>query len=648
MAGDTVMMLPEAPEPPKKEILYYQLDDQVSQAKKLCKADSLVQVRKQLNLPEPFVFLIKKSDINTTAEVDFTLEEILEQMAGGTFLFRLKSIKAQVPVVTRFAPHPSARFNSDRNGLKIFQYPHIRIRPDPKYPGSEIVSEKEMLSAKVIIFMGPIGTGKSTTINAMVNFLQGVRPDDDFRYELIIEETRRDQSKSQTTEPKIYCVRSNIGYPTVVIIDTPGYGDTGGLERDQKIDEMVKDLFKVQVELVHLVCFVAKASMNRIGALENYVYGKVLNLFGKDIGENFQFLITFADGGKSEAEVSLKAADSNVAPIIQNLEENKKEWKSSFNNSAVFKPMDPVKDPISVHFWGLYSNSMKSFFQKLMTTEAKSLMMTRDVIKERGQLEALLANLNSQFSQQIIKSDSLQNLLENFKANLSALNYNKDYTQEVIVPSVIKQDIKDGSFTTLCIPCNRTCHPRCIYGTNASKENCAAMKNGKCTVCPNKCHHTDHMNVDFIIVVTEKTTIQTIEEMKSRYLEADAGLTDGENMILGVLRQQDLLHVECLEIQEQMRITIERLSKIALRANCYDTTSQFIEMMIVNEESNPKVNLAKVKLLKEALKKNQYADKMMKDDPSLKDRPKNQVLEDMVSKGVFRKTAEDVKKLLSK
>ena len=636
--------------PPKKEFIKYQLDDQAAKPKKLCKTDSLEQVRKDLNLPEPFVFVIDGSELDTADEADTTLEEILADKT-----FQLKSTKPQAPkppagpIVRRFPPPTNVEpINSDHNGLRIFQYPRILIRPDPNYPGCAVISEQEMSEAKVMILMGQTGTGKSTTINAMVNFLMGVHPEDDFRYELIVEESKKQQSKSQTTAPNIYCVRSNIGYPTVVIIDTPGYGDTGGLEKDQQIDEMVKDLFKVQVELVNLVCFVVKASMNRIGAAENYVYSKVLNLFGKDIGENFQFLITFADGGEVNAEPSLKAEESIVAPIIANLVDKNKEWKSLFNNSAVFKRVDAINDPLSVPFWNLYTNSMKSFFQKLLTTQAKSLMMTREVIKERGQLEVHLGNLNFKFLSQINKSKTLRDLLIALEANYSVLNNNSQFTKTVNEEAVEKQMITDGRYTTLCMKCNRTCHKICAYGPGKSKEGCAAMRNGYCTSCTGKCHHTEHVNVDYIIVPTVKPITQTLQDMKDRYSAADKDLTDGENLILGVLRAQDQLHLECLDIQEQMRLVIKRLSEIALRPNCYDTTSKYIEMMISNEESSTNPDTEKIRLLKEVLAKNEYADKIMKGDPSLQDKPKNQVLEDLINKGVFRKTAQDVKKLLGK
>lgn len=636
----------ELPAPPKKEFIKYQLDDQAPKPKKLAKTDSLEQVRKDLNLSEPFVFVIDGSELDTADEADTTLEEIL---ADKTFYLKsTKPIPPAGPVVRRFAPPKYDPINSDHNGLRIYQYPRILIRPDPEFPGCSVISEQEMSEAKVMILMGQTGTGKSTTINAMVNFLMGVHPDDDFRYELIIEDSKKQQSKSQTTSPNIYCVRSNIGYPTVVIIDTPGYGDTGGLEKDQQIDEMVKDLFKVKVELVNLVCFVVKASMNRIGAAENYVYSKVLNLFGKDIGENFQFLITFADGGDVNAEPSLKAPESIVAPIIQNLVDKNKEWKSLFNNSAVFKPVDAVKDPLSVPFWGLYSNSMKSFFQKLLTTQAKSLMMTREVIKERGQLEVHLCNLNFKFGNQINQSKTLRTLLNTLEANFSVLNTNKEFQTVVNKTVDEKQMITNGSYTTYCTKCYATCHPICAFGYGESKENCAAMRGGYCTSCPKKCHHTEHVNVNYILVPSVKAVTVTAQDMKDRYSAADKDLTDGENLILGVLRAQDQLHLECLSIQEQMRLVIKRLSEIALRPNCYDTTSKYIEMMISNEESNPNSNPEKIKLLKDVLAKNEYADKIMKDDPSLKDKPKDEVLEDLVNKGIFRKTIKDVQRLLGK
>ena len=50
----------------------------------------------------------------------------------------------------------------------------------------------------------------------------------------------KSQAFSQKTEVKYYNIRSIGNYPPVKIIDTPGYGDTRGIERDKEITDQIK------------------------------------------------------------------------------------------------------------------------------------------------------------------------------------------------------------------------------------------------------------------------------------------------------------------------------------------------------------------------------------------------------------------------
>ena len=44
------------------------------------------------------------------------------------------------------------------------------------------------------------------------------------------------------------------------IIDTPGYGDTRGIERDKEITAQIKKLFNEEINSLNAVCFVTKSS----------------------------------------------------------------------------------------------------------------------------------------------------------------------------------------------------------------------------------------------------------------------------------------------------------------------------------------------------------------------------------------------------
>ena len=103
---------------------------------------------------------------------------------------------------------------------------------------------------KTILLMGATGSGKTTMINAMINYVLGVEWLDPFRFMLIDEVIRGgSQAHSQTSEVSVYDIHYQHGFRipySLTIIDTPGFGDTEGIERDNEIPTKMKKLFEAK------------------------------------------------------------------------------------------------------------------------------------------------------------------------------------------------------------------------------------------------------------------------------------------------------------------------------------------------------------------------------------------------------------------
>ena len=93
----------------------------------------------------------------------------------------------------------------------------------------------------MIMLMGATGSGKSTLINAMVNYIIGVEWEDNFRFQMVDDQRERvskPQAHSQTAFITLYTINKEQDHTlpyTLTIIDTPGFGDTEGVKRDQEI-----------------------------------------------------------------------------------------------------------------------------------------------------------------------------------------------------------------------------------------------------------------------------------------------------------------------------------------------------------------------------------------------------------------------------
>jgi len=71
------------------------------------------------------------------------------------------------------------------------------------------------------------------------------------------------------------------------IVDTQGFGDTKGINEDEKITLAIKESFMNELNSLNAVLFVVKSSDTRLTIHQKYVFNSIISLFGKDIQNNF-------------------------------------------------------------------------------------------------------------------------------------------------------------------------------------------------------------------------------------------------------------------------------------------------------------------------------------------------------------------------
>nr|XP_060639359.1 uncharacterized protein LOC132779707 [Anolis sagrei ordinatus] len=313
----------------------------------------------------------------------------------------------------------------------------------PKYHlGKENIS----VPNKVIMVIGATGSGKTTLINGMVNYILGVQWEDEFRFKLIHEETNQSQAESQTSKVTAYVVNYQEGFKipySLTIIDTPGFGDTRGIEHDRLITEKIRKFFSNRGGIDHIdsVCFVVQASLARLTKTQKYIFDSVLSIFGRDIKDNIQVLVTFADGQTPPVIEAIKEAN---VPCAKEASRTAVHFK--FNNSALFASnAGECAESLCFDqmFWEMGQKSMKTFFDSLNNLETRSITLTKEVLRERKELETFLVGLKEQIKVALVKVEELETLQKSVDQHKADIEANKYFEYEIEEVEFTKKEIED-------------------------------------------------------------------------------------------------------------------------------------------------------------------------------------------------------------
>jgi energy-coupling factor transporter ATP-binding protein EcfA2 len=248
--------------------------------------------------------------------------------------------------------------------LEIYLYPKINF------------TSKEKKNSIILMVVGQTGSGKTTLLNAFLNFLLGVEYEDNFRFKLIHEDFGISMAESQTKDVTVYNIRPlNKDFPLITVIDTPGFGDTGGIEKDKLIADKIAEKFHSEISHINAICFVAQSTNSKLTINQKYIFNSIMDLFSDEIKENFIAMLTFCNIIDENPVIlePLKKKGSGfdlVLPAIENTQ-----WYFLFDNLAVFKSKENKKLNNKIKsFYGFAMENFHEFMAKLQSLKKKKIV----------------------------------------------------------------------------------------------------------------------------------------------------------------------------------------------------------------------------------------------------------------------------------
>ena len=511
----------------------------------------------------------------------------------------------------------------------------------------DIGDSNRCASEKVIMLVGATGSGKSTLVNGLFNYIFDVKWGDTFRLKLI-EENVSNQAHSITKYITAYTIHHqeglNVPY-TITVIDTPGFGDTKGITRDQEITRQIKTFFTTAgpngIDRLDAVAFVAQSSLARLTPSQKYIFESILVIFGKDIAHCIVLLLTFADGQKPQIIDSIKEANF---PYVKHFKFNSSALYISNKDKSSEDSDDEEGDDTTMGemFWEIGEKSFRSFITELSKIKPTSLVQTKEVLDERMKLEISIEGIQKEIKLSLGKLEKLAKEVKVLNSHEEDIDKNKDIEYEVNDVKYFKRDTAHGQNTTNCLKCSVTCHERCIYKNDSDKIKCDAMTKEYCRICPEKCFWNMHRNQPYVFVYTHETKVNTLQGLKVRYEEAKGKKLLAEQVVKECASEFEAAQVELLSLAEAARKSIQRLEEIALRPNPLSVV-EYIDVLINGEKLEGKPFWKeRVNQLEEVRKKAVYVQQIIewKLDPF--EEYRERVIEERKEKrrGVWTRAAE--------
>uniref|UniRef100_A0A3Q2P0H9 Septin-type G domain-containing protein n=1 Tax=Fundulus heteroclitus TaxID=8078 RepID=A0A3Q2P0H9_FUNHE len=454
---------------------------------------------------------------------------------------------------------------------------------------------------KTMLLVGETGAGKSTLINTMVNYTLGVKWEDKIWFQIINEEGGN-QSDSQTSDVIVYEIFGFEGQTlpfSLTIIDTPGFGDTRGIEHDAIVSHRLFDLFRSAdgVHEINAVGLVMKATDNRVNDRLSYILNSVMSLFGRDLEKNIVALFTHSDGQRPRNAIeALKKTKIRCAK-----DEKYQPVHFMFDNC---QSEDRTEDAEFLQVAEKTSErGMRALAAFLEKTAPKRLMATAEVLNERISLIAAIQNLQERIRLAEHKQTEINKIQEALKKHSEEMKRNKSITIETVQVTKVKEPTKRKMFWRLgffekamcCTVCEENCHyPGCTLAL--TPYYCEVIKNGQCTVCTGKCPASAHVRETWRYVTKTRKIQFTLQDAEEKYMRNLAESERKLGLLSNLEKEMKKRSAEKSQLVDEAFNHIVRLEQIALKV---DSVSTFVYLDFLIDKLKEKGDRDKVKKLEE-------------------------------------------------
>ena len=485
------------------------------------------------------------------------------------------------------------------------------------YPKIEF-TEEETKNSKTLLIIGQTGHGKTTFMNALVNIYMGINFHDKFRYLLVLNENKN-QLKSITKEITLYKIRSKkeLNFPPLIIIDTPGFGDTDGVKGDKINLVKFGEFFNSEkINYINCILYITIGANSRFGENDKNIINYLLNLFGKNVKNNFVVGATnFIPESKKDIPNIIKSLSNEDHYYYQNVLKDdklsreqiiKSYWYFTSDNKIISNNQIEGNER-EKEKWKYTESEIKKFIEnKIKILEKKSTEESGNVLNNRIQLEEEINSLTEKldrliskmsiFEYNISEQKKYRELIISIKDKIQKNNYDKKNIFQSLkeinntlpyVKKIINQPIKSNKENLICKTCESNCHKNCGCNfTLLNKWFCNMISfKGNCKICGHGV--SEHIKGKFLFIQQEE---------KEQLIHNDFDELEKYIEFLSNKKEEEILHMHVINkdnnlLEKTLNTFNEQIDKISIDIENVKIQYALVENELIETLNNIKKNL---------------------------------------------------------
>ena len=378
-----------------------------------------------------------------------------------------------------------------------------------------------------VLFIGETGSGKTSFLNFICNaeMIQAIgnvtKESKNFKpfHDIMLENAAAKQMESKTSGAKLY--ETKICGLDVGVIDSPGFGDSRGLEQDKKHTKAIVSALRAE-DYVNCICLIINGRTSRISATLKYVMSKITAILPRAVLNNI--VVVFTNSAEYvDVNFDMRVLEEFFGQPVQTEHIFCLENPYCHFEKAKEKHL-PSKMVVEPWAFNKAREMLRKFHKVISKLEPVHSHHFTELYKKKQEIEKKSLHLLTEYSNQTQIEVSIKKTEEEFEAAARTKMLNKDFKITCKITRWIQ--VQADHLYTLCGAknCYSNCHAPCWCVPKSFEKNalrkCGSMNpDGYCKVCGHSYtlhYHTDVMHKQ---VVEEVQMID--EETHKQFREAE-------------------------------------------------------------------------------------------------------------------------------